>query len=76
MKSKAPDSIKMESSFKINFFKTIIIKFFSKTNKNIYKLLPIKEVAQLFTSGGSERRSENRRRENDSLNLAKTTYTH
>ena len=52
MKSIAPDNIKKKSSFKIKFFKTIILKFFLKINKNLYKLLSIKEVAQLFTSGG------------------------
>ena len=30
MKSAAPDSIKIKSSFKIKFFKTIILKFFVK----------------------------------------------
>jgi hypothetical protein len=52
MKSITPDNIKKKSSFKANFFKTIILKFFLKTNKNLYKLLSIKEVAQLFTNGG------------------------
>ena len=55
MKSIAPDNIKMESSFKIKFFKNIILNSFSKTNKNLYKLLSIKEVAQLFTSGREEK---------------------
>ena len=54
MKSIAPDNIKKKSSFKIKFFKTIILKFFLKINKNLYKLLSIKEVAQLFTNGGGE----------------------
>jgi len=52
MKSIAPDNIKKKSSFKVKFFKTIILKCFLKTNKNLYKILSIKEVAQLFTSGG------------------------
>jgi hypothetical protein len=55
MKSIAPDNIKKKSSFKIKFFKTIILKFFLKKNKNLCKILSIKEVAQLFTSGGGER---------------------
>ena len=55
MKSIAPDNIKKKSSFKIKFFKTIILKFFPKINKNLYKLLSIIEVAQLFTSGREEK---------------------
>ena len=52
MKSVAPDNIKKKSSFKIKFFKNIILKFFLIINKNLYKLLSIKEVAQLLTNGG------------------------
>ena len=52
MESIAPDNIKKKSSFEIKIFKNIILKFFLKINKNLYKLLSIKEVAQLFTNGG------------------------
>jgi len=54
MESIAPDNIKKKSSFEIKFFKNIILKFFLKINKNLYKLLSIKEVAQLLTNGGEE----------------------
>jgi hypothetical protein len=74
MTSIAPDNIKKKSSFKIKFFKTIILKFFPKINKNLYQLLSIIEVAQLFTNGVG--RSKNRRRANDSLTLTKTIYIH
>ena len=54
MESIAPDNIKKKSSFEIKIFKNIILKFFLKINKNLYKLLSIKEVAQLLTHRGGE----------------------